>query len=29
MADGTYNRILAHWNLERFALRDATVNDGS
>ena len=22
MADGTYNRILAHWNLERFARRN-------
>jgi polar amino acid transport system substrate-binding protein len=26
MADGTYKRILAKWNLQSLALRTATVN---
>jgi polar amino acid transport system substrate-binding protein len=29
MADGTYGRILAKWHLERFAVREATVNGGA
>jgi hypothetical protein len=26
MADGTYKKILAKWNLQSLALRTATVN---